>query len=158
MARTKNIPLSEYNKIPIHFMNLHFGHLRPSWEWLKTVARTVLCLLAVCWHGVHSASHEYGLTLLQRTKRAHDCSARSHLLCSPPYHHPVSGLRLSHVPSLVISLPGWWAAELVTHNGFAFFVGNGLKEINSKMNQVQLKQGRKGEVGRIKLHLASEWW
>ena len=90
MART--IPLSECNKISIHYINLHFGHLKPSQQWLKTVARAVLCSLAVCWHGVHSASHEFGLTLLQRTKlEAQDCSARLHLLDSPPHHHPYWG-------------------------------------------------------------------
>lgn len=98
-GKNQNIPSSECNVIPIRYINLHFGHLKPSWQWLKTAARTVLCLLAVCWHGVHSASHECGLTLLQRTKLgAQDHSTRLPLLCSPPYHHPVSGLRLPHRP------------------------------------------------------------
>jgi hypothetical protein len=45
--------------------------------------------------------------------------------------------------------------SLVTHNGFAFFVGNRLKDVNSKTKQVQLNEGREGEVG-IQLRLASE--
>lgn len=103
---TRTIPLSECNRISMHYINLHLGHLKPSQQWLKTVARTVLCSLAVCWHGVHSASHEFGLTLLQKTKLgAQDCSARLRLLGSP-LPTTLAGLRLSHVPSLVVSLPG----------------------------------------------------
>lgn len=79
-ARTK---IQNFDQGSIHYINPHFGHLKPSWWQLKTVARAILCLLAVCWHGVHSAAHECGLTLLQRTEGAGDLSARLCLLCSP---------------------------------------------------------------------------
>lgn len=56
-----------------------------------------MCLLVVCWHGVHSAAHECGLTLLQRTEKgAGDFSARLRLLCSPRLTTPC-GARGQHM-------------------------------------------------------------
>lgn len=69
---------------PIHYTNPHFGHLKPSWWRLKTVARAVLCLLAVCRHGVHSAAHECGLTRLQRTEKGAGDSAPDRVCCAHP--------------------------------------------------------------------------
>lgn len=102
-ARTK---IQNFDQGSIHYIKPPFGHLKPSWWWLKTVARAVLCLLAVCWHGVHSAAHECGLTLLQKTEEgAGDHSARLCLLCSP-VSPPHAGAEAGTRAHPMVSLPG----------------------------------------------------
>lgn len=138
-----------------HYINTHFGHFKPSWWQLKTVARAVLCLLAVCWHGVHSA-HECGLTLLQRTEEgAGDHSARLCVLCSPVLP-PMLGQRPAQAPT------PWFTAWVVSSKAsypqwICFLCRKQIKRGEFKDTQVQLNQGREGEVGSSCSWLL-RWW
>lgn len=101
-ARTK---MQKCDQGPIHYTNPHFGHLKPSWWRLKTVARAVLCLLAVCWHGVHSAAHECGLTLLQRTEKGAGDLVPDRVCCAYPVSPPCVGAEASTCAQPMVSLP-----------------------------------------------------